>query len=211
MFKRQKLHLLYLIFASTSVLADSQPANPCYKIPPLINESFEDYSLRTYANCFGISKNEAKRRLKLDEKVGDLGEKLQQDNPDTFAGMWLEHTPRYRLVANFTAYPKKNISEYITDPEVVAFIDIEVTATVSLADLRKMRDEAVEALASEGISHLNSDIDVEKNQVELYVLRNDYLKSIKALKKRGKRFPANIKIIKATSFSKNQLVARRLG
>jgi hypothetical protein len=155
MLNKQKLYLLYLLFTSTAVLADtpaSTTTGSSQTMPaPLKNESPADYDFRMYARNFGVSIQEAKRRFNLRHKIGNLEENLRKNNPDTFAGLWLEHTPKFRLVAQFSDTPKQDFTAYV-DSEVAAITDTQAAA-VSLADLEKMRNDALETIANEGIAY----------------------------------------------------------
>lgn len=49
-----------------------------------------------YADHMGVSIDEAMRRFKLQDLAGELDSKLSADDPETFAGMWLEHKPTFQ-------------------------------------------------------------------------------------------------------------------
>jgi hypothetical protein len=56
---------------------------------------------KTYAKDFGVSVEEADRRLDLQDDVGSLGAKLEKNEPDTFAGLESRHKPDYHVVVYF--------------------------------------------------------------------------------------------------------------
>jgi hypothetical protein len=56
----------------------------------------------SYAETFGVSIDEAKRRLELQVTDGETRSRLQAAHAERLAGVWLEHTGEFRLVAWYT-------------------------------------------------------------------------------------------------------------
>ena len=65
--------------------------------PPVVRSAEEAYrtDAEAYVAAFGGTIDEAVRRLKLQEKIVELDEKLQVHESRVFAGLWIEHTPAF--------------------------------------------------------------------------------------------------------------------
>jgi hypothetical protein len=66
-----------------------------------------------YAEMFGVSLDEAIRRLELSPSIGELGALLEATYPETFAGMWIEHEPAFKVVAAFTADAEATLARHV--------------------------------------------------------------------------------------------------
>lgn len=55
-----------------------------------------------HASDFGVSVEEATRRLQLADRLGDLQQELTKNEGSTFAGLIIEHIPSHRVVVRFT-------------------------------------------------------------------------------------------------------------
>jgi hypothetical protein len=168
----------------------------------LVNESMPNYDTVTYSLNNGISYEEGSRRFALRNKIDNLEERLIHDNPNTFAGLWLEHTPEFKLVVQFVGEPQKDISTYLSK-ELTAITEVR-HAEFSLVDLERVRTEALESIISEGEIPIESDIDVKKNRVELYVTDENYIKSRNAVQNIGLGFSSNTKVINVPSLSNKE-------
>ena len=56
-----------------------------------------------YADKFGASLKVAKQRLADQVKIGQAMAALREGESATFAGAWVEHTPKWRVVVRTTA------------------------------------------------------------------------------------------------------------
>ena len=154
-----------------------------------------DYETITYAALNGISYEEGKRRFDLINKLRNLESILTRDNPNTFAGLWIEHQPRFKIVVQFVGEPQKDISNYIKK-ELQDVIEVRRTET-SLVDLEKLRSDALDIIATEGEIPIESSLNVQKNRVELYVTQENYVKTNKIIQNTGLNFYKKIAVIKA--------------
>lgn len=189
---------LMIIALLSSMEATAQSQNPILEnIPP------DEWDAKMYSVSAGISLEEAKQRFKVIDKIGSLEEKLNHEEPDTFAGLWLEHIPKLRLVAQFAGGSKKDISTYMSE-ELTAISEVR-TAQVSLSELKKIRAEAIDAIAIEGEIPVESDINIKKNRVELYVTSENFLTSSKAIQNKGVSFSKNVNVISVLAHSKQQV------
>lgn len=76
--------------------------------------------LQHYAETFGVPVAEAERRQHNRWEIVDLGRRLETEEPETFAGLWIEHSPVYRVVARFTRAPEEILRRYTRNPLFVA-------------------------------------------------------------------------------------------
>ena len=71
----------------------SQPATPTLEVSDALRRDAS-----AMAEELGISVDEALRRLQYQDGIGDLQAALMANEHDTFAGLWIEHQPEYRIV-----------------------------------------------------------------------------------------------------------------
>jgi len=118
-----------------------------------------------YAADYGVSLIEAVSRLQLQEEIRILNNRLRGDFPETFAGLWVQHTPLYRVHLSFTEYDNTKIEEYLQNTSLNG---VEVTkARLSLQELRSLQSVLQHTVNRLGIS-ADFDINLPENQVELY-------------------------------------------
>lgn len=180
------LAMMTMFFLAMATRANSYPQ-------PLENESPADYDMRMYSADIGINTQELKRRNVIIDKARYLEGLLNREETATFAGLWLEQKPKFRIVVQFAGKPKKNISAYIYDKEVAKIIKVRTTA-LSLIDLYKIRAKAEAAITNAGIN-FSSGTDVQKNRVELYITKQDSLNKMNAINKVKEQFPKTVLLI----------------
>jgi hypothetical protein len=125
-----------------------------------------DVDAATYARMTGVTLSEAQRRLALQESIGDLGEVLEQQEGDTFAGLYIDHVPEYRLVVQFTRDGAETIRPYVRGQPFEPIVRVEVaeyTWSQLLQDIRGIRSEL-------GVGTYALDVDVPTNRVLVEVL-----------------------------------------
>lgn len=152
------------------------------------------YDAQIYASNNNVSTEEALRRFKLQDLAGKLGAELSMNETGTFAGLWIEHTPKFRVVVRFTSDGEETIKPYLKQFAELADIFEVRTANVSLADLQ--RDQAN---ASYSVRALNiraeSQINVYNNSIELYVAKAGRSLFDDALQRREIQLPDTVKVI----------------
>ncbi|HID52315.1 MAG TPA: hypothetical protein EYP41_09780 [Anaerolineae bacterium] len=80
-----------------------------------------------YAQEMNVSLEEALFRLDVqnEDAISALNEQLQANEADTFAGLWLEHEPEYRVVVAFTRDGEETIRHYVTpDSQLSQLIEL---------------------------------------------------------------------------------------
>lgn len=122
-----------------------------------------------YAQDYHVSLAEAERRFAHIQQLGDshLEQRLRAERPDTFAGLYIEHLPVYRVVVRFTGDAQTQLAAYTDDPLYVA-----QTAPRTLLTLTATQKQLGERLHAAGIEYM-SDMDVKNSQVIIHVLDVD--------------------------------------
>jgi hypothetical protein len=114
-----------------------------------------------------ISVDEAIRRLTYQISIGTLGAELEQQEADTFAGLWVQHEPEYRVVVAFTHDGEETIQRYVENTPLVDLIDVRTTEA-TLAELKAGQQETHRLLDDIKLSAA-SGINLQENRVEIYV------------------------------------------
>jgi hypothetical protein len=144
-----------------------------------------------YAEMFGVSVEEAVRRLDLQGLVGDLNATLREREAATFAGLWIEHEPEFRAVVAFTRDGQETLCPYVEGTPLADSIELR-TARFSLAEL-----EAIYAEATRELSKLDFDVNVmlseQNNRVEVTVSDRAWVES--ELKRVGGHLPEGVELV----------------
>ncbi|PKN95212.1 MAG: hypothetical protein CVU44_00605 [Chloroflexi bacterium HGW-Chloroflexi-6] len=119
-----------------------------------------------YAKNMGISVQEARFRFHIQSIAGELQARLSVDEVETFAGLWIEHSPEFRVVVQFTENPDQKIKPYLTE-ELNDVLDVQ-TAKISLVDLENTQREIWFSLADLGIL-TESEIDIPENKIKFFM------------------------------------------
>lgn len=136
----------------------------------------------SYAAENEVSLDEAVRRLQLQHEVGRLEETLSKQEP-SFAGLWIEHQPQYKIVFRFQdpAAEGRLRARVLGSP--LAKVARETRpAAASLAQLEKRRFAARQRAKQLGFD-VDVDINVKENRVEMYSNRAQALRAAMANEK----------------------------
>jgi len=115
----------------------------------------------------GISLEEALRRLQLQDAIGELGARLERQEAETFAGLWIQHEPEYRVVVVFTRDSEDTIRPYVENTPLADLIEVR-NGEATYDELVTAQQQAQRQVARLGLP-ISSGINVFENQVELYV------------------------------------------
>lgn len=105
-------------------------------LTPTYNEALRQ-DAQQYATEMGITLEEALARLSIqsEESISALQNQLQTHEAETFAGLWLQHQPEYRVVVAFTRDGAETIRRYVAeDSELFKLIELRL-AQYSYAQL----------------------------------------------------------------------------
>lgn len=119
-----------------------------------------------YAADFGISLEEAVRRLQLQDSFPGLDETLRSQEANTFGGLWIQHEPEFRFVVAFTRNGEETIRQYVDD----ASLDLIEVRNVryTLAELEAAQTETARVLEQADV-RTNISTNVMENRVEVEV------------------------------------------
>ncbi|MBH1485843.1 S1 family peptidase [Stenotrophomonas geniculata] len=115
----------------------------------------------TYARTYGVDAREAEARQARTLEAGTLERVIESKSPDTFAGLYIQHSPRFRVVVRFTGNAETQLSRFTNDPIYVA-----EQAPRSLELLLAVQDEIAAQLSARKIN-FETGIDIRKSEVNL--------------------------------------------
>lgn len=145
-----------------------------------------------YASMMNVSIDEALRQLELQDDIGQLNQQLSEKEPDTFAGLWIQHQPKYQVIAAFTQGGAATIQPYIQNGPLNGQVEVR-TVVVSLKDLEAARSNAASVASKLHIS-FSSAVNVPENRSELYVL--DTVQFVTALSQTGATLPSHVSLVR---------------
>lgn len=121
-----------------------------------------------YAQQFGVTLEEAERRLGLQLAAGESAALLQATYPDRLAGVWLEHTGEFRLVAWYTGSDAGLDEARAIAAGAPLPVEIRTGAGHSEAELRAVQDRILPR-AQELFYLVGTSVDVITNSVQLFI------------------------------------------
>ena len=185
----QKHLWVCLVFILTAMLAVT-PVSAQTDDPAL-------YDARKYAEIYGITIEEALQRLTQQATLGELVHILEVNEPDTYAGFWVEHTPVYKMVAAFTCDPtisRELISKYFPESTAAA---IEIRQyEFTYVELQEIRSQTVALLKSAGIEISGGGLYVTTNRIKIMVPDIDVFNE--AIQTKRLELHRNVDIIEGT-------------
>ena len=157
---------------------------------------------RQYAAVYEVEVDEALSRLRLQSALGRLNAELTAKERQTFGGLWIQHSPSYRVFAQFTQKGGNNLDSYLqaAGMEELAPVVERRTVRLSLKRLEAIQAEANRIVRKQGIA-ADSLINVAENRVELHTLMPaDLQNAITAESRTSKiaaelRLPANVEVV----------------
>ena len=120
----------------------------------------------SYARHYGVSVDEALRRLRVQQAAGELNAQLQARHPETFAGMTIEHQPSFAVVARFTRGGGEALRG-VSDPALAQVLRAE-NAAVPLPRLQARLEAAYGRVRGRGV-HAAGGLNLRANRPEIYV------------------------------------------
>jgi len=181
--------LVSMVFVSVvSAQGQNSGGNPAldYKDPLL-------YDAQIYASNNNVSTEEALNRFQLQDIAGELDAELSMNETGTFAGLWVEHTPQFRVVVQFTRGGDETIKPYLKQhPELANIVEVR-TAKVSLAELQRAQANALSSVRALDIP-VESGINISGNYVDLYVAKANMHQLDDALQRGEIRFPDKVRV-----------------
>ena len=114
------------------------------------NEEAVRADATVFAQAFDIPIEEAIRRLKLQPQISELDATLQANEHATFAGLWIEQTPKFRVVVQLTRGDKTTILRYIQTTPLADLVDVQ-NAPLSLVAQQALHTNMLRTIATANI------------------------------------------------------------
>lgn len=191
-----KAYRLYIVLVMLALLAISN-------MPVAAQEQVEDGPKRDaewYASHYGVQVEEALRRLQLQIPAGDLDGILAEKEKNTFAGLWIQHRPDFRVIVQFTTRGMETIRPYIANGPLASIVDIR-TVSVPVTQLSSARNAATQLVTQLGVS---ADVatNIMANRAEIYV--TDRAQFDTAFRQAKLPLPANVAVVNVNTLMKPQ-------
>ena len=158
--------LLIVTSLSACVTAPGSPGTVAITTTATPNEALQQ-DAEAMATHAGISVAEAIRRLSLQDSIGELGAQLERQERETFAGLWIQHEPKYSVFVAFTRDGQETLKPYIQNTPLEELVEVRMVS-VSLRELEAIQQQVMQITYELGLP-FESSINVQANQVELYV------------------------------------------
>ncbi len=142
---------------------------------PEVEEEIEPY-IQMYAEAFGISYEEAKRRLALQGEMDDLQIRVTENEPAMNAGTWIQHQPEFRLVFAFTAANGAEIIQPYLEGIEWADLVLVQQSPFSVDELNAIARQVAQAARTTDIP-FGSGSNIPLSRVNLYTLQPEELRS----------------------------------
>lgn len=124
---------------------------------------------KSYAAHFNVSVGEATRRLAMQRKASRLQDKLRADHPDSFAGLYVENTGKFRIVTRFKGGGGNDkLKRSAQDVELLAETETQ-DAAETIPEAKGRQQRLLAALKRAGVT-ADGGFDIKTGTVVLYVL-----------------------------------------
>lgn len=164
---KSQLRYVYGIVVLVLVAASTMSVTAQDVQDPIVRDAM------SYAADYNVPLDEAMRRLRLQDIVGDLDAALTSKEQATFAGLWIQHTPEFRVVVQFTRNGEATVQPYVKGGPLASLVEIR-QANVSLLQLTAAQAQAARVVREVGVA-LNTDINVMENRVKVHVTNRTQL------------------------------------
>ena len=151
-----------------------------------------------YASDYGVTLEEAKRRLGLQGSAGALQADLMGSESATFGGLWIQHEPDFKIVVRFTRDGESTVRPYVTGGALSGIVEVR-TADATLNDLKTAQASATTLARGFGIP-VESQIDVIENRVKLFVVDKAGLDS--SLTTSAVQLPSKVDVVTVSELSR---------
>jgi hypothetical protein len=176
---RRRALVLVILFVSTVLFIVVPSGCNCAKddTSPSVNETLEKlqekykdspelFEAALYAEHFGTTIEEAQNRFEIGDAFSGLDTELENKEPETFGGLWIQHEPSFCVVIAFTRDGEATIKKYISE-NLTGYVEVR-TVKYSMKELWKARNQVEAFLRGKNIP-FDSGIYVIDNRVEIDV------------------------------------------
>ncbi len=143
------------------------------------------------AEDLGISTDEALRRLELQPAIAELNDTLTREQPDSFAGLWMEHQPAYRVVVAFARDGEATLAPYLAGSPLAPVVEVR-SAGATLAELLAAQEQVEQLVDVLGVP-FSSGINLPENRVEMFA--TDRPRFEQRLAAAGLSLPAHVVLV----------------
>lgn len=159
-----------LLFVLVACAPSSEPAGPAPQssTEPAGSTPTLNPDAQFYADEYGISLEEAGQRLEWQSAIGELNATLEANEAETFAGLWIEHEPEFKIVVAFTENGEETLAPYIAGRPFAAVVEVR-EYEYSWDELRAVQQELTAAIEALEPLNFSSGVDVQNNRVTLTV------------------------------------------
>lgn len=99
---------------------------------------------------YKINQAEAKQRIELQEHVGAMAEKLGNENPQSFGGVWIQHEPVYKIIVAFKDADTRSAIRETIEPSMRRFIQLQNVRN-SVVERELIIDQIAATLSVSGV------------------------------------------------------------
>jgi len=142
------------------------------------------------AASWGVSVEEAYQRLRIKDPIGTLQAELTEWEADTFAGLWIEHEPQYRVVVAFTRDGQETLEPYLENRSIPGL-------TIRHARFTYAELEAMQVQTMRELDKLDFEVHVllfvQDNRVEVHVSDRAWFES--ELRRVGAHLPEGVELV----------------
>jgi len=149
------------------------------------------YDAQEYAKQFGISEDEALQRLGYQDGIGELQNALQTNEPDTFAGLWVEHEPDYRIVVLFTRSGSRTIRPYLAGHDFADHVELR-RARYTWIELQAIHTQTLQELEKLDFG-VSCFLNVQENRIEIPVTDRAWFEG--ELRRVGAQIPKGAELV----------------
>ena len=122
---------------------------------------------KAYAEAHDVPLDEAIRRLRQQDPVGELNAVLQEQEAGVFGGLWIQHEPEYKVIVLVTDDQRRIRRRYVQGGPLEEMVEIRQAET-TLEELHTIQQETM-GILEEIDSRAKTAIDVKRDCVSLFV------------------------------------------
>ncbi len=186
------------IFASVSITSAASPSSDEKQVDSATLRD-ADY----ISKYLGVTVQEAIQHMHLMDVARTLHAELATKEADTFGECWLEHTPGFKMVCQFTLNGENIIKPYLLKyPELANSIEVR-TVSISYAELTQAQSRLIADISNAGIQ-ADTDINVRENRIKVYVVDRNKLDAARVTGKLT--LPQNTDVITVKAIGINQYI-----
>jgi hypothetical protein len=166
MTKRHNLWISAASLLAVSAIADAQerPAPVTPDSPISASKSTTPPGAEYLSSRYGISMEEAAMRINLQAEIAALVQQVQADSSADIAGIWVQHTPVFKIVIGFTDPDDKKLVRYQISPKIRRYVSLKQMPRGRKAVLAE-QDLINSSIGEAGVKDFTSEIEEETGKI----------------------------------------------